>query len=101
MKKIEDYGVFTRIAMDEEIEESTFLFVCEWSTASKRLFKDVKDKVDYMVDIEKAPDIAKLMDIRAVPTMVLIRNGDIVKTQAGYDKDAYDKLFELGSSYDD
>ena len=78
-------------------------FCSRRSTPSRRLLP-VMDELSrefegrapvYIVDIEEYPDLAKLYGIRSIPTVLIIRNGEVTSASVGFrEKSSYAELLE-------
>ncbi|MBR6739669.1 MAG: thioredoxin [Clostridia bacterium] len=78
-------------------------FCSRRSTPSRRLFpvmdelsQEFKGRASvYIVDIEECPELAKLYGIRSIPTVLIIRNGEVTSASVGFrEKSSYAKLLE-------
>jgi thioredoxin 1 len=86
--------------MLEQLNEQTFnekvlssservavLFHAPWANPSIEMFLKLEPYPVYHVDIEETPEVAAIVAIRAVPTLMVFRDGQIVTFKIGLMED--------------
>ena len=54
------------------------------SPALERLAHDLAGKIELVkVNVDEAPQLAQRFDVRAVPTLLILRKGEVTARQAG------------------
>jgi len=81
-----DKEEFDELMMKED-EEFILMFHADWAAPSVELFKELMgydEKTLYVIDVQEHPEAALICGVRGVPTLVHVKNGDIMKSQTGY-----------------
>lgn len=74
-------------------------FGASWCTSCKQLSKTIENK-EYEIpileiDVDKNVDMAKVYNIRSLPTMVLLVDGQEVKKTVGFNPKTLDEFFVI------
>lgn len=74
-----------------EKQPSVLLFAVSWSgnaeimnSMMERISKDFKEVYFYKVDIEEEPSIAEFFNIHNVPTILIIKEGEVLDLVKGF-----------------